>query len=516
MIKNIYNIILKTSAVLMIAAGSVSCLEKFPGDAILEGESMTSFKGAEQVLTGVYSAYMSGALYSGYLTLLPDIQADLVHAVQGNSNNYGSIWQWDIRPTNSEIEAVYGSLYTVIARSNFYLDQVEELRETLIDEEEITFLDYYTGEVYCARANAYAELLKCFCEAYDPQTAHQQRGVALDSTYFGAKPAAPSTMKDSYAFVIRDLDKAIELLDEDNDYYTNPYVTNAAARAIRARVALYMQDWDKAIEYSTSVIENPAFSLAKSTVYTQGSDPMAYGAARSFTYVDYMWTHDLSTEIIWQIGFTPTSYGGSLGQVFLNFNNDYTYYYPDYMPDDWAVRLYASTDARRTAYFRTLQTGYPGNPRLNLLVKYFGNHDKFIPVNIYHVSQPKPLRLAEQYLIRAEAYCRKATPDFGKANSDLATLAQSRSASRAVVNAETWLDVISKERVKELYMEGFRLHDLKRWNRGFKRENQASAQDSYASTLEIKAGDYRFVWPIPQHEIEAPGSCMKGHQNKGY
>ena len=145
MIKNIYNIILKTSAVLMIAAGSVSCLEKFPGDAILEGESMTSFKGAEQVLTGVYSAYMSGALYSGYLTLLPDIQADLVHAVQGNSNNYGSIWQWDIRPTNSEIEAVYGSLYTVIARSNFYLDQVEELRETLIDEEEITFL----GNRYC-------------------------------------------------------------------------------------------------------------------------------------------------------------------------------------------------------------------------------------------------------------------------------------------------------------------------------------------------------------------------------
>ena len=131
----------------MIAAGSVSCLEKFPGDAILEGESMTSFKGAEQVLTGVYSAYMSGALYSGYLTLLPDIQADLVHAVQGNSNNYGSIWQWDIRPTNSEIEAVYGSLYTVIARSNFYLDQVEELRETLIDEEEITTPNFLSASV---------------------------------------------------------------------------------------------------------------------------------------------------------------------------------------------------------------------------------------------------------------------------------------------------------------------------------------------------------------------------------
>ena len=77
-------------------------------------------------------------------------------------------------------------------------------------------------------------------------------------------------------------------------------------------------------------------------------------------------------------------------------------------------------------------------------------------------------------------------------------------------------------------MEGFRLNDLKRWknlpewknvqknNLVFKREKQSSAQDGPGSTLAINVDDHRFVWPIPQHEIEAPGSGMKGQQNKGY
>ena len=331
MIKNTYNTLMKAAAVIALAFGLTSCLDKLPGDAILESEAMKTFSDAEQTVTGIYSAYMSGSLHSGHLALLPDIQADLVMAVQGNSNTYGPIWQWDIRPTSSEITSVYGSLYKVISRCNFYLDQVEKLRTSLIDDEEITYLDYYTGEVYCARAIAYSELIKSFCEAYNPKSDEPQLGVALDSTYFGGKPQGRSSLKESYDFVVRDLEKAIELLDEENDYYTNPYVTKAAAQAVRARVALYMQDWPAAVEYSTEVIENEAFSLSTSSAYTTGADAIQ-GGTRTYTYIDYMWTHDLATEIIWQIGFTATSYGGALGQVFLNFNNDYTYFYPDYMP----------------------------------------------------------------------------------------------------------------------------------------------------------------------------------------
>ena len=186
MMKKTYMIIARIAAVTAVVLGLSSCLEKLPADAIHESEAMKTFEDAEQTLTGIYSAYMSSSLYSGYLTLLPDIQADMVHAVQGNSNTYGNIWQWDIRPTTREIEGGYGGLYRVIGRCNFYLDQVDELRAGFTDDDSITYLDYYTGEVLCARAMAYSELIKCFCKAYTPETAdEEQGGVAIDSTYFG-------------------------------------------------------------------------------------------------------------------------------------------------------------------------------------------------------------------------------------------------------------------------------------------------------------------------------------------
>ena len=510
MMKKIYNILSRTAAVIAVAATMVSCLEKLPGNAIHESEGMKTFSDAEQTLTGIYQSLMSGALYSGYLTLLPDIQADLVHAVQGNTNTYGTLWQWDIRPTGSEFESVYGALYTVIGRCNFYLDQVDALRDGLTDDESITYLDYYTGEVYCARALAYSELIRCFCQAYTPETADEKEsGVAIDSTYFGQKPIKRSTLKESYEFVIRDLEKAEELLEDAEYGYSSPYLTYAAANAIHARTALYMQDWDAAIEYSTKLIDDNAYALSTAASYTSGTSPIT-GQPKVYTYIDYMWTNDLSTEVIWQVEYTLTSYGGTLGQSFLNFNNDYYYYYPDYVPSQWVLDLYASGDARYSAYFTTLQTGYAHGLTFPLVTKYYGN-ESFIANLIYHVSKPKPLRLAEQYLIRAEAYCQKG--QYGNANNDLTALNEARNAKASSVSASNWVDVISNERVKELYMEGFRLHDLKRWNKGFERVHQTATQPE-GSTKKVDAGDYRFVWPIPQNDIEAPGSEIS--QNAGY
>ena len=70
MMNKIYNTLMRTVAVTALVLGMTSCLEKIPGDAILEGEGMKTFADAEQTLTGIYNAYMSGGLYSGNLTLL--------------------------------------------------------------------------------------------------------------------------------------------------------------------------------------------------------------------------------------------------------------------------------------------------------------------------------------------------------------------------------------------------------------------------------------------------------------
>ena len=100
---------IKLFLLLVIGFSTVSCLDKVPSSAIPEKEAMMTFEDAEQTVTGIYALLKSSALYSGYLTLLPDIQSDLVYAVDGYTNVYGSFWQWDIRPTNSEIESVYAA-----------------------------------------------------------------------------------------------------------------------------------------------------------------------------------------------------------------------------------------------------------------------------------------------------------------------------------------------------------------------------------------------------------------------
>lgn len=144
-------------------------------------------------------------------------------------------------------------------------------------------------------------------------------------------------------------------------------------------------------------------------------------------------------------------------------------------PGQAALDLYDDADLRYSGYFYQTETGYAHGLSWPLLVKYYGNRN-LIANQIYHVSMPKPFRLAEQYLIRAEAYCQKN--DFSKAGNDLSTLRKMRYKSGGTINVtkDNWLQTISDERLRELYMEGFRLHDLKRWHKGFERKPQANSQ----------------------------------------
>ena len=63
-----------------------------------------------------------------------------------------------------------------------------------------------------------------------------------------------------------------------------------------------------------------------------------------------MWTDDMSTEAIWKVGFTINSYGGKLGQIFLNYNH--VNYRPDYVPANSVFGLYDSNDLRPETFFK--------------------------------------------------------------------------------------------------------------------------------------------------------------------
>ena len=150
---------------------------------------------------------------------------------------------------------------------------------------------------------------------------------------------------------------------------------------------------------------------------------------------------------------------------------------------------------------------------VNANVSY--NRNLISSANMYMYSMPKLFRLSEQYLIRAEAYCNLPTPNYSAASKDLTTLRAKRfsgGAGAITVSSSNWLQTISEERVRELYMEGFRLNDLKRWHMGFERKPQTNSL-AEGSSLKIEADDPRFVWPIPRHELEAPGSEIEPNES---
>ncbi len=501
---------------LVAVMSMTSCLDKYPGAAIPVEEAMETYSDAQQHLVGIYAALLSSNLHSGLLTLLPDIQADLVYAVEGFSNTYGNIWQWDIKSTDSEIEAVYGSLYAVIGNCNFFLDKIDAVMDAQTDDEKIDVLVDSKGQVHAIRALCYLELTKFYCKAYDPATAANTPGVVLRTKYFEDEKMVRSSLKETYELIISDLEKAEEMInDEDvNNGPNGVFFSAACAWALHARAALYMQDWDTAVEYSSKLIDHPSKLFRLASVNAEVYDS-TYGYVSEF---DYMWAYDYSPEVIWRIGFTSTSYGGALGSLFLGFTRDFTYFYPDYVPAQWVLSAYSSGDERYYSYFADANSGIViGNPSgMNwpLLVKYYGNRSLLSTstTTFMHVNMPMPLRLAEQYLIRAEAYCNKG--DFTSASTDINTLHSQRYTSGGSVSltAENWLETISDERAKELYLEGYRLHDLKRWNMGFKREKQSYSL-AEGSTLEVKAGDPLFVWPIPQHELDVPGSEVEPNES---
>ena len=287
-----------------VALSSVSCLDKMPEDGIPFDESLQTVSDINLAVIGIYDAFRSKYLYSGNLTLLPDIQTDLVYGVNGNTNVYGDIWRWkEIKPTNTDIEAVYGALYDVINRCNFMLDRADAVRKKTTDDKELDKLDQCCGEAYFARALAYSELVKLFCKAYESdEDAAGQLGVILSEHYLGDETMRRASLKDSYQFILDDLDRAAELLELEEDFdtdtqgtlYDSIYFNEYTVHALRARVLLYMKRWDEAIKYATKVIDSGYYYLSSCT----------RAATSNASYYKYMWTNDFSTEAIWKVRFT--------------------------------------------------------------------------------------------------------------------------------------------------------------------------------------------------------------------
>ena len=480
-------------------------LTEIPETAVPETEAMTNLNAAEEVVVGIYSCLKNSSLYSGALVQASDIQSDMLYAAIGYTNQFGSFYRWETNANDEVLLNVYAGLYQIIARCNFFMDHAEEVRVTLKNESERKTMDKYEGDVHFLRALAYSDLIRTFCVAYDSLTAKETLGVPIYLHYRegnGSSVKKPrATLEESYAQVLHDLHKADSLVTRVGS--DAAYVTEGAVDALLARVYLYMGNWEKAIEYSTNVID------AKSGSYTLYSlaDANSHVSTPSGVMSEYkaMWTYDTADEIIWKIYFTTTDRGGALGSLFMGITGGI--YNPSYLPAKWLIDAYDGYDLRYTTFFSLVNTMQGFNTEI--VVKYPGNPEIDGSAGTYYTNMPKMLRLSETYLIRAEAYAMMG--ETNKANKDLTTLRKARiqGYGTAAHSQDALLAAIQEERAKELFLEGFRLADLKRWKKGFKRQPQSGTitGENYSS-LKIDGNDKRYTWLIPQHEVTASGGLI--------
>ncbi len=114
------------------------------------------------------------------------------------------------------------------------------------------------------------------------------------------------------------------------------------------------------------------------------------------------------------------------------------------------------------------------------------------------------IRLAETYLVRAEAYLGKG--DLGNAAKDINVI-RSRAHAPEVSPSEVNLDYILDERARELLFEENRTQTLLRLGKYVERSNKYNPSVNYFN--------HQNLWPIPFEEIEK-NTKAELEQNPGY
>jgi starch-binding outer membrane protein, SusD/RagB family len=116
------------------------------------------------------------------------------------------------------------------------------------------------------------------------------------------------------------------------------------------------------------------------------------------------------------------------------------------------------------------------------------------------------LRLAETYLLRAEAYLGKS--DLANAAADINTV-RTRAKASSIASSEATIDYILDERARELVYEEQRRITLARLGKLVERVRE------YNTLNRNNIGDHHALFPIPFSEIEANKNAVI-EQNPGY
>ncbi|HEY0679610.1 MAG TPA: RagB/SusD family nutrient uptake outer membrane protein [Chitinophagaceae bacterium] len=343
------------------------------------------------------------------------------------------------------------------------------------------------AEALTMRAWSYFNLVQTFGSRYVPGNTNSQPGVSMPLTTKDLK-LPRLTVEANYAQIIKDLDEALALFAAASAAPNKSHLSLNAAKAIKARVALTKGDWVTAADLAKQVTAVSSYSLMSNTQYQEGFNSIA------------------NPEWIWG-AFIQDDQGDTFGSYHAQISWDGNTTYIRSRPKRINSALYnliTATDVRKKMWEPApTSANFPLPLSTYIREPYMSR--KFKTRALPTIGDVPYIRLAEMYLIMAEAYARTPGKETDAKNA-LFTLAKNRDANYTLSSntGQALIDEILVQRRVELWGEGFRFYDLKRLNLPLDRTvvpNFVSA--SVGGVMQVPAGDNRWVFAIPIAELQA-------------
>lgn len=415
---------------------------------------------ATSAVQGVYTwmRQASPSFENGAISIYAGLSADEIVNTTSNAA-YNQFYQ-DAIPSNSgTISSTFWSVpYNTIYRTNAILTGLASAT-ALTD----SVKRQLTGEMMFVRALTYFYLTNLYGDVPLITTpAYQQSSVT---------PRTASAKV--YQQMVTDLLGAQALLGDTYVSTGKARPNKETATALLARVYLYQDDWQDAEAQATKVIGSNIYNLV--------------------TDLNSVFLED-SNETIWEIASPSESRNSAEGTTFIPFSPSSK---PIFMLNPNLFNAFETGDLREADWLNSSTVSgtvyyYP--------YKYKNRANT--PVTEYEVV----LRLAEQYLIRAEAEANGAGAGANGAVADLNAI-RSRAGLpnySGATDKASLLTAIAHERQVELFTEwGNRWLDLKR----------SATIDAVLSVEKTGWHSYEALYPIPYSQIQYNPFLT---QNPGY
>jgi hypothetical protein len=510
----------------------------------------TSMQDLENLVIGAYWM-TSGEVYGDNQQVYGRLARDMTTDIPVVFNDAGGGYYWGSsddevfyyrNPNNPELgtlKKIWQSCYYTIGNCNDGIDFIEN--EEKMDDPN-NWYPRLEGEFRFLRAFNFYILSKTFAPPYSENNKSKKAIPVRKSPVKGFDDASTprGTVDELYTLMVNDLERAIEVLPEtpeDGGNHPNQYnysrVTKSGAEFLLARIYFQMQQWGKAKDLATSVIEDPKFDLSEDPIEAWNKD--TYTRPNEVIWY-YQWVagdgvgHGSNWKFpkAWNVWNATQASWGNTGTL-QNTQKYIACSYSFLEKVNWIDNVNDKNETSNALndlrylqlYYRFEELGDTTKPRSEYVdsIPIHGGTDTIahhvapdtilgldrpaVWGNKYIRSEGHPpttnvplLRLPEMYLTRAIiSYLggNGATQDQGQALSDVNAV-RTRAGLEPLEASELTEEAIHEERMKEFAFEGDRLPYLQALRMdipGGDREDGSVAWDSE-----------KLVFPIPTNETD--------------